>query len=154
MITLLHNFVDAVREWRIFKIGQHLAKIWHDVSVCFESECIYTTRVHLCLHAAVNTDHKFHIKKPPVICSASLPHESAENFIYAAAVTNNPQKYYWSPHLAQESIIVNNWLCLSRCLSLCLSHSFKLLLLFLFLRGIEPFFGRHFSTKRCSSILI
>jgi len=46
-------------------------------------------------------------------------------------------------------IIVNNWL------SVCLSHLFKLLL-FLFLNGIEPFFGRQFSmwqsTKLFSSI--
>jgi len=41
-------------------------------------------------------------------------------------------------------------------MSVRLSQSFKLLLLFLFLDGIEPFFGRQFSmtpyTKRSSSI--
>ena len=44
--------------------------------------------------------------------------------------------------------------CPSVCLSVCLSQT--LLLLFLFLNGIEPFLGHQFSmtktTKRCSSI--
>jgi len=50
-------------------------------------------------------------------------------------------------------IIVNNWLCLSVCLSVTL---LQIASSFLFLDGIEPFFGRHLSvwhsTKRCSSI--
>ena len=49
-------------------------------------------------------------------------------------------------------------LTLSVCPSICLSRSFKLLLLFLFLDGIEPFFGCQFSmwhsTKRFLRILI
>ena len=48
-------------------------------------------------------------------------------------------------------------LTLSVCMYVCLSRSFKSILLFLFLDGIEPFLGRQFSmwhsTKRCSSIL-
>jgi len=47
-------------------------------------------------------------------------------------------------------------LTLSVCLSVCLSCPFKLLLLFLFVDGIESFFGRQFSmwhsTKQFSSI--
>ena len=46
-------------------------------------------------------------------------------------------------------------LTLSVCMSVCLSRSFKSIIL-LFLDGIEPFLPRHFSvwhsTKRCSSI--
>ena len=51
----------------------------------------------------------------------------------------------WSPRLASESIIANNWL-LSVRMSLCLSVTLLQIAssFFLFLDGIEPFFGRQF----------
>ena len=51
-------------------------------------------------------------------------------------------------------IIVNNWLCLSVCLSVC--HKLQIASSFLFLNGIQSLFGRQFSmtpsTKLFSSI--
>jgi len=48
----------------------------------------------------------------------------------------------WSPRLAYESIIVNNWLGVYVCLFVC--HKLQIAS-FLFLDGIEPFFGCQFS---------
>jgi len=65
----------------------------------------------------------------------------------------SPELIYQSPHLARSQY--SQHLTLTVCPDVCLSHSF-ILASFLFLNGIEPFFGRHFSmwrsTKRCSSI--
>ena len=67
----------------------------------------------------------------------------------------------WSPRLGWESIIFCHWLlsvCPSLHLAICLSVTLLLQIdsSFLFIDGIEPFFGRHFSmwhsTKRCSLI--
>jgi len=53
--------------------------------------------------------------------------------------TTRPGPSNFRPGPARFVIIVNNWLCLSVRMSVCLSQTSKLLLLFLFLYGIKPF---------------
>jgi len=58
--------------------------------------------------------------------------------------------------ISAPSLGVCYFLSLTLSVCLCVSLLLQSILLFLFLDGIEPFFGRHFSmwhsTKRCSSI--
>ena len=90
----------------------------------------------------------------PAITEASTSTDHSQQMQFSAAASHH--LLISAPRLARLGVLLF-FVVDSVCLSVCLSHcSFKSILIFLFLDGIEPFFGCHFSmcpsTKHCSSI--
>jgi len=64
-------------------------------------------------------EHLLYVLTPRAYCAA-------EHAVFPSDVHNHCQySFCWSPRLAKESIIVNNWLCLPVCPSVCLSVCHK-----------------------------